>query len=213
MLTSQGFTEQAATTNVVAAPDHLQLVPHSIDAEAALLGALAIDPARMLEAGYLVKEDFYLISNGHLYQAMKDLFERNQGYDLVTLTEHLEAAGHLADIGGIRAILDMINTTPISYGAPEYAAIVYQHSVSRQVIDRAMKATQAAWQPVAGRSGDMLVNEVIGSFSEIDATRNVSGGPQPMKNGIGQLLDRLEEIEQSGPQIRFNQNENRRANH
>jgi replicative DNA helicase len=129
---------------------------------------------------------------------MKNLFQAHQGYDQITLTEYLEAAGHLEDIGGIEAILDMINATPTSYGAPEYAAIIYQHSISRQVIDRAMKATQAAYKLVAGRSGDDLVNEVVGSFAEIDATRNVSGGPQPMRQGVERLLDRLETIEQSG---------------
>ena len=201
MLTPQGFTdaEQATTTNVVAAPsDHLPLVPHSIEAEQALLGALVIDPAQMLECGYLVKSDFYLTFNGHLYQAMVDLFQTHQGYDIVTLTEHLEAAGHLADIGGVAGIADLINMTPTSYGAPEYAAIVYQHSISRQVIIRAQGAAEAAYKSVAGRSGDMLVNEVIGSFAEIDATRNVWGGPQAMESGVEKLLNRLEEIAQSG---------------
>lgn len=194
MLTSKGFTE---TTTKIAPPD-FQLIPHSIEAETALLGALVIDPAQMLDCGYLDKSDFYLLNNGFLYEAMNELFQQNQGYDIVTLAAHLEATGHLDDIGGEGAILDLINMTPVSYGAPEYAAIVYQHSVSRQVIDRAMKATQAAYKTVAGRSGDMLVNEVIGSFVEIDATRNVSGGPQPMSQGVERLLDRLQTIEQSG---------------
>jgi replicative DNA helicase len=195
MLTSAGFQTDIITP---IATDPEQLVPHSIEAEQALLGALVIDPAQMLECGYLTRMDFYLTYNGYLYQAMKDLFQTNQGYDLVTLTAHLEVTGHLADIGGGGAIADLINMTPTSYGASEYAAIVYQHSISRQVIDLAMKVTQTAYKPVSGRTGDMLVNEVIGSFSEIDATRNVSGGPQPMASGINRFLDRLGEIEETG---------------
>jgi len=199
MLAPQGFVDTApTTTNVVATPGHIQLVPHSAEAEQALLGALVIDPAQMLEVGYLEKSDFYLTSNGYLYQAMVDLFQKNQGYDIITLAQHLQTAGHLADIGGEETILDYLNLTPTSLGAAEYAAIIYQYSISRQVIERAMKATQAAYKQVAGRSGDMLVNEVIGSFSEIDATRNVSGGPQPMTIGVSRFLDRIEEIEQSG---------------
>jgi replicative DNA helicase len=196
MLSPQGFVKPT-TTNVAATPE-FQLVPHSIDAESALLGALAIDPAQMLECGYLDKSDFYLLNNGFLYEAMKDLFEKSQGYDLITLTEHLDTAGHLDDIGGMGAILDMINETPTSLGAPEYASIVYQYSISRQVIIRAQAAAEAAYKPVAGRSGGDLVNEVVSSFIEIDATRNVSGGPQPMRQGVERLLDKLKTIEQSG---------------
>jgi replicative DNA helicase len=196
MLTPQGFVDEATKINPPPSPD--QLMPHNLEAEQALLGALIIDPAQMLQCGYLDKSDFYLTCNGHLYEAMKDLFESHQGYDLVTLIDHLAASGHLDDIGGPAYLSDMINYTPTSYGAPEYAAIVYQHSVSRQVINRAMMATQAAYKPVAGRNGDMLVNDVISSFSEIDATRNISGGPQPMSKGVNRFLDKLERVEQSG---------------
>jgi replicative DNA helicase len=121
MLTPQGFTE--TSTNVVATPE-FQLIPHDAEAEAALLGALVIDPAQMLEVGYLDKSDFYLNYNGYLYQAMSELFQQNQGYDIITLAAHLEAKGHLSDIGTEDTILDLINATPVSYGAPEYAAIV-----------------------------------------------------------------------------------------
>jgi replicative DNA helicase len=198
MLTPAGFQTDIAPPIVT---DPGQLVPHNIEAEQALLGALVIDPAQMLEVGFLTKSDFYLGYNGYLYQAMVDLFQANQGYDLVTLTAHLEANGHLADIGGGGAIAELINMTPTSYGASEYADIVYRHSIGRQVIDRAMKATQAAYKPVAGRSGDMLVNEVIGSFAEIDATRNISGGPQPLIGGANKLLDRREMIQANGGQL------------
>lgn len=195
MLTPQGFKTQTVPKKI---DGPVQLVPHNIEAEQALLGALVIDPDQMIECSYLKKSDFYLSHNGYLYQAMADLFQHNQGYDLITLTSHLEASGHLEDIGGGGAITELINVTPTSYGAPEYAAIVYQHSISRQVINRAIKATQLAYQPISMRTGDMLVNEVIGSFSEIDATCNISGGPQPMSNGANLLLDRLEQIEISG---------------
>jgi replicative DNA helicase len=194
MLTPQGFVDEDIK---VASPAE-QLVPHNLEAEQALLGALAIDPAQMLECGYLARSDFYLTYNGHLYQAMKDLFEIHQDYDLITLVARLTESGHLDDIGGPGAISDMINCTPTSYGAPEYAAIIYRHSVSRQVIDKAIKATQAAYKPVSGRTGDMLLNETISSFSEIDATRNIAGGPQPMSKSVNKFLDRLEQIEQSG---------------
>jgi replicative DNA helicase len=200
MLTSQGFTEQATSTDVVAPPDHI-LVPHSIEAEQALLGALVIDPAQMLEVSYLDKSDFYLLNNGFLYEAMACLFEKHGGYDWLTVTAYLKSKGHLEDIGGEAVIADLIAITPTSQGAAEYAAIIYQHSIARQVIIRAQRAAEAAYNPVAGRSGDMLVNEVIGSFSEIDATRNVSGGPQSLTNAAHALMARRHTIQINGGKL------------
>jgi replicative DNA helicase len=67
----------------------------------------------------------------------------------------------------------------------------------RQTINGATKAAQLAYDP-GGRSGAEVVNEVVGMFSGIDATRNVSGGPQPMSAGANALLDRREAIQANG---------------
>jgi replicative DNA helicase len=196
MLAPQGFVEPT-TVNTVVPPD-FQFVPHSIDAETALLGALVIDPDQMLNVGYLAKSDFYLFNNGLLYQAMADLFEKYGGYDWLTITEYLKSQGHLEDIGGEISIADLINTTPTSLGAPEYAAIIYRHSISRQVLIKAQKIFEAAHKDIASRPPDLLVNEAVQSLSEIDATRNVSNGPKSVAVGVSALLDRMEHIEASG---------------
>jgi replicative DNA helicase len=154
----------------------------------------------MINVGYLAPSDFYLSRNAIIYRAMVELWEERQSYDFITLTEHLSSAGQLENIGGAGVIADMINFTPTSYNASHYASIVYQNSILRQTINRATKAAQLAYDP-AGRSGAEVVNEVVGMFSDIDATRNVSGGPQPMTAGANALLDRRETIQANGGEL------------
>lgn len=197
MLTSQGFTK-TVTPKQIKEAIVTPAIPHSLEAEEGLLGALAIDPGQMINTGYLKADDFYLSRNAIVYQAMVELWERTQGYDLITLTENLESAGRLDDIGGSGIIADMINFTPTSFGATEYAAIVYDRSIRRQAINGATKAAQMAYALNTDHTAAEVVNEIVGLFSGIDATRNVSGGPQPMSAGVNALLDRLEQIEQSG---------------
>ena len=201
MLASQGFVAETAPPTT---PQRINeaivtpAIPHSPQAEEGVLGALAIDPEQMLNVGYLKADDFYLSRNAIVYQAMADLWQRNQGYDLITLTEHLESAGRLDDIGGPSIIADMINFTPVSYGAAEYAAIVYDRRIRRQAINGATKAAQMAYALDTEHTAAEVVNEIVGLFSEIDATRNVSGGPKPMSAGVNALLDRLKQVERSG---------------
>lgn len=203
MLTPEGFKTQ---TDIAPPEPKLKAIvapaiPYSLDAEEGLLGALAIDPDQFLNVGYLKPTDFYLTRNAAVYQAMAELWERNQGYDVITLTNHLDAAGRLDDIGGAGIIADMINFTPISFGASEYAAIVYDRSTRRKVINEATKAAQLAYNLDSGHTAAEVVNEVVGMFSGIDATRNVSGGPQPMSVGVNALLDRIEKIQANGGQL------------
>ena len=198
MLTShQGFTDTTASEVVGQASD-LQLIPHSIEAEQALLGALIIDPSQMLEVSYLEGNDFYLRNHGYLYDAMAALFKIHNGYDYVTVVEYLDSSGHLDDVGGAGALSGLMATTPTSYGAPEYAKIVYRHSISRQLIDICAKLTQEAYKNVTSRSGDVLVSDGLQRLSSIDTARNVSNGPQPISTGVNQLLDRMETIENTG---------------
>lgn len=195
MLTPQGFTDVSTDQ---ATPTNNQLMPHSIEAEQALLGALVLDPGQMLDCSYLDRADFYLLNNGLLFEAMKTLFTRHSGYDWVTVTEYLRSAGHLEDIGGEVAVTNLINVTPTSYGAPEYADIVYRHSISRQTIQVALSVTREAYKNIATRSGADLVNEAIDRLANIDAAKNVSNGPQPISTGVNRLFDRMESIEQNG---------------
>jgi replicative DNA helicase len=208
MLGSQGFTETA--TNAAVAPDHPQLVPHNIeaivtpaiphsfDAEEGLLGALAIDSDQMINVGYLKPGDFYLTRNEIIYRAMVDLWERHQGYDYITLIGHLEETGKLDDIGGTGIIADMMNFTPTSLGASKYAAIIYDRSGRRQVINEATKAAQLAYRLDTDYTISDIVNEIVSGFSQIDTTRNVSNGPKSISSGVSALLDRMEQIEASG---------------
>jgi replicative DNA helicase len=199
MLTPDGFTNTQAPPAIkeaVVGP----LIPHSIEAEEGLLGALAIDPAQMLNVGYLGPDDFYLSRNAIVYRAMVALWEKQQTWDFITLTERLESAGQLENVGGAGVIADMINFTPTSLAAGEYAAIIYNHSVRRQAINAATKAARLAYSP-GDRSAAEVVNETVSLFSEIDATRNVSGGPQSMTAGANALLDRRETIQANGGQL------------
>lgn len=195
MLTSQGFVDTIPDETI---SDQPPLIPHSIEAEEALLGALIIDPAQMLEVSYLIPRDFYLTKHGYIYHAMATLFKKHGVYDHVTVCEVLDSDGHLEDVGGQGSITGLMADTPTSYGAPEYAAIVYRHSVSRQVIERCARLTQAAYKNVAGRSGDELVSDGIHRLAQIDTTRNVTNGPQSVAKGINTMIDRMEEIEQTG---------------
>jgi replicative DNA helicase len=129
---------------------------------------------------------------------MACLFEKHGGYDWLTVTAYLKSKGHLEDIGGEAAVADFINITPTSLGAPEYAAIIYRHSISRQVLIKAQKIFEAAHKDIDSRSPDLLVSEAVQSLSEIDATRNVSNGPKSVAVGVSALLDRIERIEASG---------------
>ena len=76
--------------------EDLKLPPHSIEAEQAVLGGLLIDTDSLEDVGDMIsEEDFYRFDHGLVFSAIKSLADKNQPFDLVTVSEWLENNGQL----------------------------------------------------------------------------------------------------------------------
>ena len=68
-----------------------RILPHSTEAEQAVVGAMLMDKdAIMVAAEMLTGEDFYQSAYGMLFDAMVELFQAGKPVDLITLQEHLK---------------------------------------------------------------------------------------------------------------------------
>jgi replicative DNA helicase len=67
-----------------------KLTPHNIEAEQSLLGSLLLDKEAMLKIADLVQgDDFYLDKHRRVYEAMMDLYRKNEPIDLLSLGNRL----------------------------------------------------------------------------------------------------------------------------
>lgn len=110
-------------------------MPHSLEAEQALLGCLLLDTRIQVEvAAFLKEEDFYAESHRYIFHAMNGIINANQPVDLVTLTDALEKQGVLEQAGGITYITELTNVMPSSANYQRYLDIVTRDSMLRKLI-------------------------------------------------------------------------------
>lgn len=110
-------------------------MPHSLEAEQALLGCLLLDTRVQVEiSAYLKEEDFYAESHKNIYHAMLEIIRKNLPVDMVTLTDMLEKLGTLKDSGGISYIAELTNVMPSSANYQRYLDIVTRDSLLRKLI-------------------------------------------------------------------------------
>lgn len=108
-------------------------LPHNLDAERAVLGALLLDGRRWVEAGDLLAPvDFYRDAHQALFEAMLRLGRRGTSIELVTLTEALGPSG-LERVGGAAYISRLVEGLPRSTSLPHYARIVARHAQARDL--------------------------------------------------------------------------------
>lgn len=109
--------------------------PHSLEAERTTLGALLMDPEKMLEvAPILTHGDFYDPTHAAIYAAMEGLFDERKPIDFVTVSNALSANESVQRAGGSAFLAQLCDPVPTSSFAVEYAGILKEKALKRRII-------------------------------------------------------------------------------
>lgn len=148
--------------------------PHNLEAEQAVLGALMLDPQKSsIVFEILQPEDFYRDNHKHIYLVIRDIFERGDPVDLVTVAESLRQAGRLENIGGIGTISHIAGSVPSAANVEHYARIVAEKSLLRQLIKMAGYIEEKGYE--AGEEALSLLEEAEKIILEISQRQNREG--------------------------------------
>ena len=129
----------------VVVPD--RMVPHNVEAEQAVLGALLIDPDAIYKVNTFVRaEDFYVERHQWIYDSIITLHERREAVDFVTLCDELERRERLVDMGGAAYLTSLINSTPTALYIEHYGHIVERTSTLCRLIRAAGEIVALAYQ-------------------------------------------------------------------
>jgi replicative DNA helicase len=136
------------------AAESVRSLPHSLEAERALLGSVLLDNGALYVALETIgKDDFFSQSHRVAFEKMMVLAETNRTVDLVTLSEELGKEGLMEKAGGAAYLSSLTDGVPIgtAAGVHEYARIVKEKSIIRRlinasnnVITRCLEATDDA---------------------------------------------------------------------
>ncbi len=114
----------------------LKMLPQSIEAEEAVLGAVLVNPVslgRIVE--YLKPESFYKPSHRLIYEAVLELFKRNEPIDIVTVSEYLRTKDELENSGGRAYINDLALNVVTTANIEFYAKIIQKQEIKRALIN------------------------------------------------------------------------------
>lgn len=131
-----------------AAPAPLRTLPHNLEAERSVLGAILIDnDTYNVAAAMLDAKAFFRDAHRRIFERMADLSERSQPIDLVTLKEELERASELDEVGGPAYIASLVDGVPRSTNVEYYAQIVKEKATLRSLIFRPTRLSRAPTRP------------------------------------------------------------------
>ena len=136
--------------DVVSFPSERSL-PHNLEAERCVLGAVLIHNDAFNQAAQLIDaHDFFRDAHRRVFDKMVDLNERGEVIDLVTLKDELERSGDLDGVGGPAYIAGLVDGVPRSTHVEYYAHIVKEKATRRQIIFAANEILQTAYTGEGG---------------------------------------------------------------
>lgn len=112
-----------------------RVMPHSVEAEQSVIGAMIMDREAIVVASEIVtEEDFYNKQCGILYEAMVELNDEGKPVDLVTLQDKLKEKDVPPEVSSLEYIRDLITAVPTSANIKYYANIVAEKALLRRLI-------------------------------------------------------------------------------
>ncbi len=196
---SESFAEKPRSTGRSAG--ELKIPPHSIEAEQSVLGGLMLDNTAWEKIADRVSEgDFYRRDHRLIFRAIAALADRDSPYDVVTLSEWLEANNELENAGGLAYLGMLAKETPTAANITAYADIVRERSILRQLIRVGTDIADSAYNP-DGRDSKALLETAEQSVFEI-AEQGARGrqGFVSIKDLLGDAVDTINELfEQDEP--------------
>ena len=170
-------------------------LPHSVEAEQAVLGAMLID-ARCIPTVIekLRSEDFYLKQNRDIYETIYAMFSLSETIDPVTVLDKMRLHGVFDENTSRSYILQLMEVTPTAANVGEYMDIVKDKSLLRRIAETAGDLTAMV------QEGSAAGQEVLDAAEQrIYAIRQgrAAQGLTPLSSVVLDVLDRLEELSKS----------------
>lgn len=114
----------------------IKVLPHNIELEEAVLGALMIEKqAYSLVGETLLPETFYVENHQLIYKAINDLAERQEPVDILTVSDQLRKKGELEQVGGPYYITQLSSKVASSAHIEYHANVLHDLAIRRKYFE------------------------------------------------------------------------------
>ena len=126
---------QLQPVNDTAPPIGAQALPHNVEAEAALLGALMIDNRLAEDIQLKLRpEHFFEPLHGRIYEQILRLLDSNMIANPVTLRPLFEADEEMKEVGGPSYLAQLTGSGAAIIGARDFAGQIYDLALLRALV-------------------------------------------------------------------------------
>ena len=176
----------------------LRVPPHSVEAEASILGGLLLDNAAWERIADVVRaEDFYRADHRIVFEVIARLIDAGKPADVVTVFEALEGLGRANEVGGIAYLNTLAQETPSAANIMRYAEIVRDRAILRFLVSVSDQIATQALNP-AGKETRQILDEAESQIFQIgEQGARRSAGFQNFHDVLARVVERVDDLYQN----------------
>ena len=169
-------------------------LPANVDAERFVLGSILLNQDTYFQvAGAVEPEDFSLEKHRRIFARMKDLYDRGEKIDRVTLANELMKQGQIESVDGFSYLVSLDEGLPALSNLDSYVRIVKDKATLRKlifsaqkIIDRCLIGEEEPDEILAGAEESLLKLGEARSGEKLESPATVIG---KFPGGVNAFLD------------------------
>lgn len=160
--------------------------PHNLEAEQALLGAILFDNETYNRiTARLEPKHFYDPVHGRIFAACAETISAGNLADGVTMRERFARDGGLKEIGGAAYLLTLLEAAAkLSVHAQEYARLVYELALRRELIRVGGEIAELAENPPEDADAEDIIEEAERALFTLAESGTASSGFSPFSKAL-----------------------------
>lgn len=167
-----------------------KILPHSIEAEKAVIGSMIMDADAVVAASEIITgDDFYQRQYGILFDSMLELYNEGKPVDVLTLQERLKMKDVPEEFSSVEFISELVSSVPTSANIRHYAQTVSDNAMLRRLIRVNEEIANACYQHKESVEDIMNVTEkrIFDVLQKKTADDYV-----PIKDVVLSVIDKIE---------------------
>ncbi len=172
--------------------ENVKLPPQHIEAEQSVLGGMLLQNDAIHRVVEILRpEDFYRDAHRQIFQAIIELYQKNEPADLVTVTNVLKKNGVLDQVGGASYLSELVDHVPTAANVAAYGKIIREKAVVRHLITGATDIVSRGYEDQG--NVDEYLDKAEQIIFEI-AQRRIHQGFHPLKDIVRDSFKAIETL-------------------
>lgn len=168
----------------ISAPNY-RILPHNIEAEQGLLGALLVDNRTHEKIGdFLRSKHFFMPAHQRIYDSIITLIERGQTASPVTLKNYFEKDDDLKDVGGAAYLADLAANVINVINVNDYARTIYELHLRRQLITLGEDIVNESYTHTLDADAQSTIEKAEAQLFEIAESGEVKAGFVTLRDSV-----------------------------